>query len=73
MKVMAKPRKGSTVSWNYGGGTATGKVERVSDGRVEITSGGKKIVRNGTPDNPAVVIRQPGSSNRIVKRASELK
>ena len=66
-------KKGQSVSWNYGRGTGTGKVARVSTGRTTITSNGKQIVRNGSPDNPAIVITQEGSRNRIVKLASELR
>jgi hypothetical protein len=69
---MATPRKGSTVRWKYGTGTATGKVDKVVPGSLTIQSNGKTIVRRGTPDNPAVVISQEGKRNRIVKRASEL-
>jgi lipopolysaccharide export system protein LptA len=70
---MATPKKGSTVTWNYGTGTGTGTVTRVSTGRVEIKSGDATIVRNGTKENPAVVIKQDGKTNRIVKLSSELK
>jgi hypothetical protein len=61
------------VRWNYSGGTGEGTVERISPRRTEITAGGNKVVRNGTEDNPAVVIRQDGNSNRILKLLSELR
>ena len=70
---MATPKKGSTVTWNYGTGTGTGTVTRVSTGRIEIKSGDSTIVRNGSKENPAVVIKQDGKTNRIVKLSSELK
>jgi lipopolysaccharide export system protein LptA len=72
---MATPKKGSTVTWNYGTGTGTGTgtVTRVSTGRIEIKSGDATIVRNGSKENPAVVIKQVGKTNRIVKLSSELK
>lgn len=63
-----KPQKGQKVSWNYGQGTGSGVVTSVQSKRVELANG---AVRNGTKDNPAVVIRQ--GNTRIVKRLSELK
>jgi len=71
--LQSKLRKGSKVQWNYGAGTATGTIERMSTGRTEITSNGATITRNGTPENPAVVISQDGQRNRILKLLSELR
>lgn len=47
---------GSMVSWNSSGGTATGKITRViRNGSYNVP--GTDVTINGTPDNPAAVIR----------------
>lgn len=67
-----RPRKGQKVRWRYSGGTAEGTVERVVEERIEISTGDTTIVRNGTPEDPAVVIRQDDNPNRILRLVSEL-
>lgn len=67
----AAPRKGSTVTWNWSGGTATGTVRDVFPRRVQRTISGSKIVRNGTENNPALLIEQNDGS-RVLKLASEV-
>jgi hypothetical protein len=62
---------GDTVSWQWGDGTATGKVTGVFPRRVQRTFEGAKVVRNGTPDNPALTIEQENGS-RVLKLASEV-
>jgi hypothetical protein len=64
-------RKGQTVKWNWGKGTATGRVEEKFTRRVQRTIKGAKIVKNGTEDNPAYVIEQEDGQT-VVKRGSEL-
>lgn len=64
-------RKGSKVSWKYGTGTAIGKIEEVHKEPIEITIKGSKIHRNGTPDNPALVIVQD-NGDRVLKLQSEV-
>lgn len=64
-------RKGQTVKWNWGQGSAKGKVEEKFTRRVQRTIKGSKIVRNGTEDNPAYVIEQD-DGDVVVKRGSEL-
>ena len=64
-------RKGSKVSWSWGSGTATGKVEERFDRRVQRTLKGAKVVKNGTADNPAYLIEQDNST-KVLKRGSEL-
>ncbi len=64
-------RKGSKVSWKYGTGTATGKIEEVHKEPVEKTIKGSKIHRNGTPENPAFVIVQE-DGDRVIKLQSEV-
>jgi hypothetical protein len=44
------------VSWNSSGGTASGKITRViRNGSYNVP--GTDVIINGTPDNPAAVIR----------------
>lgn len=62
---------GDHVAWTWGLGVAEGVVEDVQHSRVQIESKGKIIVRNGTPDNPAVIIRHT-SGTLVLKRQSEL-
>lgn len=62
---------GDHVAWRWAQGLAEGVVEQISHERVEISSNGKKIVRNGTPENPALLIRHK-SGNPVIKRQSEV-
>lgn len=64
-------KKGDRVTWKWGNGTAEGTVKNVATDRVEITSKGKKIAKNGTNDNPAIVINH-SSGDDVLKLASEL-
>ncbi|WP_375417394.1 DUF2945 domain-containing protein [uncultured Hymenobacter sp.] len=65
-------RKGSKVTWKYGTGTATGKIEEIHKEAVEKTIKGSKIHRNGTPDDPALVIVQD-NGDKVIKLQSEVK
>lgn len=69
--MTASFRKGSKVRWNWGSGTATGQIAECFDRRVSRTISGKRIVRNGTSDNPAYLIEQEDGA-RALKRGSEL-
>lgn len=64
-------RKGAPVTWHWGSGTAKGKVAEVFERRVSRTIEGKRISRNGTADNPAVLVEQE-DGGKALKRASEL-
>ncbi len=64
-------RKGSTVSWTWGRGTAEGKVAEVHREKVSRTSKGETVTRNGSKDDPAYVIEQ-GDGTTVLKLRSEL-
>lgn len=64
-------RKGTQVSWKYGTGTATGKIEEIYKEAIEKTIKGSKIHRNGTPENPALVIVQD-NGDKVIKLQSEV-
>lgn len=59
------------MAWKWGNGIAQGVVKAVSHERLEIISKGKKIVRNGSPDNPALIIDHD-SGNTVLKLTSEV-
>ncbi|SET70169.1 hypervirulence associated TUDOR domain-containing protein [Hymenobacter actinosclerus] len=65
-------RKGTQVSWKYGTGTATGKIEETHKETVSRKLKGSEIVRHGTPDNPAYLIVQE-NGDRVLKLKSEVK
>ena len=65
------PKVGDWVAWPWLSGVAEGKVIEVVPGRHEIISKGSRVVRNGTPENPAVVMDHK-SGNPVLKLASEL-
>lgn len=67
--VYMKP--GDDVAWKWGNGLAQGKVKSVHEEPTTIESKGKVIKRNGTADNPAIVIKHK-SGNDILKLSSEL-
>lgn len=65
-------RKGQTVSWNWSGGTATGKIKDRYERKVTRKIKGSEITRNGDADNPAYLIEQE-DGDEVMKLASELK
>lgn len=65
-------RKGTKVNWKYGTGTATGKIESVHKEPVVRTIKGSEIHRNGSVEDPALVIVQD-NGDRVLKLKSEVK
>lgn len=65
-------RKGTQVTWKYGTGSATGKIESVHKEPVTRKLKGSEISRAGSPDNPAFVIVQ-ANGERVLKLKSEVK
>jgi hypothetical protein len=49
---------GDKVRWHWGSGTATGTVKETFDRHVERKIKGSEITRNGSPENPALLIEQ---------------
>ena len=62
---------GDSVAWLWANGLAEGVISEVRPSRTEIISKGKKIVRNGSPDNPALIITH-ASGNPVLKLQSEV-
>jgi len=63
--------KSDKVSWKYGKGQATGKIESAKTERATIKSHGTTVVRNGSEDNPAYKIKQEDGTP-VLKLQSEL-
>ncbi|PNH46052.1 hypothetical protein VD0004_g1976 [Verticillium dahliae] len=65
------PKKGDTVSWNWGGGQPEGKVLDVKGEDTSITTkNGNQVTRKGDPEDPAVVI--DAGKSKAIKSAHEL-
>lgn len=64
-------RKGTHVSWSWGGNTAEGDVAERHERSVTRTFDGTEITRHGTSDNPALVIEQ-ADGQRVLKLESEV-
>jgi hypothetical protein len=69
---MADIKTGDKVAWDWGDGTATGKVEKTYDRKVTRSIKGSKITRNGSKDDPAIYIKQD-DGDAVLKLASELR
>lgn len=65
-------RKGTQVSWKYGTGSATGKIESVHQESITRKLKGHDITRHGSADDPALVIVQE-NGDKVVKLQSEVK
>jgi hypothetical protein len=65
-------RKGTKVSWKYGIGSATGKIESVHKEPVTRKIKGHDIHRNGSAEDPALLIVQE-NGNKVLKLQSEVK
>ena len=64
-------RKGDRVEWNWGQGTATGKVQEKFTSKVTRTIKGSEITRNAPDDEPAYLIEQE-DGDQVLKSESEL-
>lgn len=64
-------RKGSTVKWKWGNGTATGKVMETYSHEVEKTIKGNTITRKGETGNKALLIKQEDGSE-VLKLENEV-
>ena len=64
-------REGTEVTWAWGNGSATGKVIEVHRAKVTRTLAGSEITRNGSEDDPALLIEQEDGP-RVLKLSSEV-
>lgn len=62
---------GTTVKWNWGNGTATGKVEKSYTQKITRKIDGSEITRDADDENPAYYIKQEDGSD-VLKSHSEL-
>ena len=69
---MTTCRKGARVEWDWGKGTATGKITESFTEAVERTIKGTKVKRDADADNPAYLIEQE-DGDRVLKSHSELR
>ena len=64
-------RTGTEVEWPWGNGTASGRVVEVHHATVTRTLQGSEITRNGSDDDPALLIEQEDGA-RVLKLRSEV-
>ena len=70
-KTNQLPETGDTVTWKWGKGRGVGTVTKVYTEPTTITIEKSKITRNGTEENPALLIAQDNGS-KVLKLASEV-
>ena len=71
MTNSAKLSVGDAVGWRWFNGVAEGIIIEISPQKTTIHSKGKVISRNGTQENPAVIIKH-NSGSQVIKLQSEL-
>ena len=64
-------REGSNVKWEWGNGTAEGKVVETYSEKVTKTIKGNEVTREGESGNKALLIEQP-DGDRVLKLESEV-
>lgn len=68
---MISMKPGDHVAWKWVNGIAEGQIKSVHHEPISIVSKNKHIKRNGTKDNPALIIEHK-SGNDVLKLASEV-
>ncbi|MBO6674853.1 MAG: DUF2945 domain-containing protein [Rhizobiales bacterium] len=63
--------EGTSVEWNWGQGTGTGKVVEIYTSDVTKTIKGTEVTRNASSDDPAYLIEQE-DGDQVLKSHSEL-
>lgn len=64
-------RTGSRVKWNWGQGVGRGRIAERFDRHVERMIEGSEIRRNGSPRNPAYLVKTD-HGGEVLKLESEL-
>jgi len=65
-------RKGTNVEWDWGKGTATGKIDETYRKKVTLTLKGSEITRNASDEEPAYRIAQD-DGDEVLKSATEIR
>ncbi|WP_452219894.1 DUF2945 domain-containing protein [Lacinutrix salivirga] len=65
-------KKGTTVTWKWGNGTAKGKVQETYTKEITKTIKGNTITRKGEEGNKALYIKQD-DGDFVLKSESEVK
>jgi hypothetical protein len=65
-------QSGDKVAWDWGNGTAEGKVDKTHTKSITRTIKGSEVTRNGSDDDPAVEISQEDGT-KVLKLASEVR
>jgi hypothetical protein len=68
---MAEISQGTKVTWNWGQGKASGTVQKTYSTSVTRTLKGTEVTRNGTKDDPALLIEQE-DGDEVLKLCSEV-
>ena len=68
---MANYSKGDKVSWEWGNGRGEGEVTETFTKKVTRTLKGSEITRNGSDDDPALLIEQE-DGDEVLKLSSEV-
>ena len=69
---MASYNVGAKVKWEWGNGTATGKVEKTYEKKITRKLQGSEVTRDGSKDDPALYIEQEDGDG-VLKLSSEVK
>lgn len=69
--AIEKPKKGMKVSWKFGTGIGTGVIKSMFTERVTMTIDGAEITRNGSEENPALLIEME-DGRQVMKLSSEV-
>ncbi|SFS21325.1 DUF2945 domain-containing protein [Yoonia litorea] len=63
---------GEIVEWDWGNGTAQGKIQERHKESITRTIDGSEVTRNGSDDDPALEIEQDDGT-KVLKLASEVR
>ena len=69
---MGKYNKGDEVSWAWGEGRARGTIKEKFKEKVTRTLQGSEVTRNGSEDDPAILIEQE-DGDEVLKLESEVR
>ena len=65
-------QKGQKVEWDWGNGTASGKITNRYDHKVTRKLQGSEVTRNGSKDDAALLIEQD-DGDEVLKLESEVR